>query len=172
MRHPSAPLRTGSGAPTVLAWDASPKYNYKDNRRSFDFAQDDKLWVGVRAIPGLKRDILRLRSGQALGHPLFLLGTPFFKYNYKGNCRSFDFAQDDKLWVGVRAIPGLNATSFGSAQDRLWGTHCSCLGRFRKYNCKSSCKDNRRSFDSLAALFMGGEDAAGEARLRGEEQEP
>src|SRR6266567_3915744 len=177
MRHPSAPLRTGSGAPTVLAWDASPKYNYKDNRRSFDFAQDDKLWVGVRAIPGLKC--------KTRGTHCSCLGRSF-KYNYKGNCRSFDFAQDDKLWVGVRAIPGLkrdilrlrsgqalghplflhgtllqnttarttadpstslrmtscglgfvlsqvsNATSFGSAQDRLWGTHCSCLGRFSK----------------------------------------
>src|SRR6266567_2667005 len=98
MRHPSAPLRTGSGAPAVLAWDASPKYNYKDNRRSFDFAQDDKLWVGVGAIPGLKRETWGTRCS-CLGR--------LFRYNYKGNCRSFDFAQDDKLWVGVRAIPGL-----------------------------------------------------------------
>jgi len=153
------------------------RYNYKGNCRSFDFVQDDKLWVGVRAIPGLKRE--------TWGSHCSCLGR-LFRYNYKGNCRSFDFAQDDKLWVGVRAIPGLkrdilrlrsgqalghplflhgtllqnttarttadpstslrmtscglgfvvsqvsNATSFGSAQDRLWGTRCSCLGRFSK----------------------------------------
>jgi len=32
-------------------------------------------WPKVRGIPGLKIEILRLRSGQALGHPLFVLQT-------------------------------------------------------------------------------------------------
>ncbi len=41
------------------------------NCRSFDFAQDDKFRVEVRSIPGLRIEILRLRSGQALGHPAF-----------------------------------------------------------------------------------------------------
>ena len=57
--------------------------------------------VGVRGIPGLKIETLRLRSVQALGHPLCLGGSDVgHPSTYKGAAKSGTVPTGLRLLVG------------------------------------------------------------------------
>ncbi len=119
----STSLRAGSGAPTVVAWDAFLDTTTK--------ATADPSTLFRMTSSGLEF-VLSQVSNARPGAPTVLAWDAFLDTTTKATADPSTSLRMTSCGLGFVLSQVSNATSFGCAQDRLWGTHCSCMGRFSK----------------------------------------